>query len=86
MHYATAPASLQGCESRSPDRNDTNWLSPNMLSSYRPKSLLYIFSKEKNLINQLSLSWGVRAIFYDEEESLDHIFSDRLGFYRKEDL
>jgi len=50
-----------------------------MLSSFRPKSLLYIFSKERSLINQLSLSWGVRAIFYDEEESLDHIFSDQLG-------
>ena len=50
-----------------------------MLSSYRPKSLLYIFSKEKSLINQLSLSWGVRALFYDEEESLDDIFFDQIG-------
>jgi pyruvate kinase len=50
-----------------------------MLSSFRPKSLLYIFSKERSLINQLSLSWGVRALFYDEEESLDHIFSDQIG-------
>ncbi|MEO8568080.1 MAG: pyruvate kinase [Ginsengibacter sp.] len=50
-----------------------------MLSSYRPKSFLYIFSKESSLINQLSLSWGVRAIFYDEEESLDDIFFDQLG-------
>lgn len=50
-----------------------------MLSSYRPKSFLYIFSKEKTLINQLSLSWGVRALFYDEEESLDDIFFDQIG-------
>ena len=50
-----------------------------MLSSYRPKSYLYVFSKEKSLINQLSLSWGVRAIFYDEEESLDDIFFDQIG-------
>ena len=28
-----------------------------MLSSYRPKSPLFIFSKEQSLINQLSLSW-----------------------------
>jgi pyruvate kinase len=49
-----------------------------MLSSYRPKSFLYIFSKEITLINQLSLSWGVRAIFYDEEESLDDIFFDQI--------
>lgn len=54
-----------------------------MLSSYRPKSLLYIFSKVPSLINQLSLSWGVRAIFYDEEESLDGIFSDQIGILRE---
>jgi pyruvate kinase len=54
-----------------------------MLSSYRPKSFLYIFSKEKSLINQLSLSWGVRAIFYDEEESLDDIFYDQISILRE---
>ncbi|HEY5368798.1 MAG TPA: pyruvate kinase [Hanamia sp.] len=54
-----------------------------MLSSYRPKSFLYVFSKEVSLINQLSLSWGVRAIFYDEEESLDDIFSDQIGILRE---
>jgi pyruvate kinase len=54
-----------------------------MLSSYRPKSMLYIFSKEKSLINQLSLSWGVRAFFYDEEESLDDIFSDQIGILKE---
>ncbi len=54
-----------------------------VLSSYRPKSLLYVFSKEKSLINQLSLSWGVRAIFYDEEESLDDIFFDQIGILQQ---
>lgn len=54
-----------------------------MLSSYRPKSLLYIFSKELKLINQLSLSWGVRAFFYDEEESLDDIFFDQIGILKE---
>ncbi len=54
-----------------------------MLSSYRPKSLLYIFSKVPSLINQLSLSWGVRAIFYNEEESLDDIFYDQLNILRE---
>jgi pyruvate kinase len=49
-----------------------------MLSSYRPKSPLYIFSKEKTLISQLSLSWGVRAFYYAEEDSLDDIISDQI--------
>jgi pyruvate kinase len=48
-----------------------------ILSSYRPKSPLYIFSKEKSLINQLSLSWGVRAFYYAEEESVDDIIHDQ---------
>ncbi len=54
-----------------------------MLSSYRPKSLLYVFTKERSLVNQLSLSWGVRAFFYDEEESLDDIFSDQIEILRE---
>jgi pyruvate kinase len=48
-----------------------------MLSSYRPKSPLYIFSKQKSVINQLSLSWGVRAFHYAEEESVDGILRDQ---------
>jgi pyruvate kinase len=54
-----------------------------MLSSYRPQSPLYIFSKEKSLINQLSLSWGVRAFYYAEEESLDDIISDQLNILKE---
>ncbi len=63
-----------------------------MLSSYRPQSPLYIFSKEKTLINQLSLSWGVRAFYYGEEESLDDIIFDQIdilkerGFLKKGDI
>lgn len=54
-----------------------------MLSSYRPKSPLYIFSKEKTLINQLSLSWGVRAIYYAEENSLDDIIYDEIEILKQ---
>jgi pyruvate kinase len=54
-----------------------------MLSSYRPKSPLYIFSKERSLINQLSLSWGVRAFYYGEEESLDNIIADQLNILKE---
>jgi pyruvate kinase len=54
-----------------------------MLSSYRPQVPLYIFSKEKTLINQLSLSWGVRAFYYAEEESLDDIIFDQLNILKE---
>ncbi|SFP90196.1 pyruvate kinase [Parafilimonas terrae] len=53
------------------------------LSSYRPKSPLYIFTKVKSLVNQLSLSWGVRAFYYDEEISLDDIIFDQINILRE---
>lgn len=54
-----------------------------MLSSYRPKAPLYIFTKEKSLVNQLTLSWGVRAFYYDEEESLDDIIFDQIDILKE---
>lgn len=54
-----------------------------MLSSYRPKAPLYIFTKERFLVNQLSLSWGVRAFHYNEEHSLDDIFADQIDILKE---
>ncbi|MEX6687173.1 pyruvate kinase [Danxiaibacter flavus] len=54
-----------------------------VLSSYRPKSPLYVFTKKKKLVNQLSLSWGVRAFYYDEEESLDDIIFDQINILKE---
>jgi pyruvate kinase len=63
-----------------------------VLSSYRPKAPLFIFTKVRSLVNQLSLSWGVRAFYYDEENSLDEIIFDEInilkerGFLKKGDV
>lgn len=55
-----------------------------MLSSYRPKAPLYIFSKEVSLLSQLSLGWGIRAFFYnDDEADLDTIFADQINILKK---
>jgi pyruvate kinase len=54
-----------------------------ILSSYRPKSPLYIFSKQSALINQLSLSWGVRAFYYSEEEGIDSIIHDQHAILKE---
>ena len=54
-----------------------------MLSSYRPKAPLFIFTKERSLVNQLSLSWGVRAFYYDEEESMDDIIDDQIKILKE---
>ncbi len=54
-----------------------------IVSSYRPQSALFVFTKKKTLVNQLSLSWGVRAFYYDEEESLDKIINDQLNILKE---
>jgi pyruvate kinase len=54
-----------------------------MLSSYRPLSALYVFTKTRALVNQLSLSWGVKAFFYDNEVSIDDIIADQVNFLKE---
>ncbi len=54
-----------------------------VLSSYRPKAPLFIFTKKRYLVNQLSLSWGVRAFYYDEENSLDAIINDEVQILKE---
>jgi pyruvate kinase len=54
-----------------------------MLSSFRPKAPLYIFTKERTLVNQLSLSWGTRAFYYAEEVSVDDIITDQINILKE---
>ena len=46
------------------------------LSSHRPSANIFVFTKNKKLITQLSLVWGVRAFYYDEQISTDATFQD----------
>ncbi|WP_183575559.1 pyruvate kinase [Mucilaginibacter sp. X5P1] len=46
------------------------------ISSYRPKASTYIFTSNKQLLNALSLVWGVKAFYYDKLESTDQSISD----------
>jgi pyruvate kinase len=41
------------------------------ISSFRPKSLIYIFTSNLRLINTLSLVWGVRSFYYKGFDSTD---------------
>ena len=57
-----------------------------MLSSYRPQSPLYVFTKTQTLVNQLSLSWGVKAFYFDKEESMDNTIADQISFLKDKGL
>ncbi|MDN3582275.1 pyruvate kinase [Mucilaginibacter flavus] len=46
------------------------------ISSHRPKASTYIFTSNKQLLNALSLVWGVRSFYYDKLESTDDTIND----------
>jgi pyruvate kinase len=46
------------------------------LASHRPLASIFIFTSSKSLITQLSLVWGVRAYFFDNQTSTDATFQD----------
>lgn len=47
-----------------------------MLSSYRPKADIFIFTENRNLLNTLSICWGVRAFFYNKFVGTDTSIRD----------
>ncbi len=46
------------------------------LSSHRPKAYIYVFTESEELLNTVSLIWGVRAFHYNKFVSTDQTISD----------
>jgi len=56
------------------------------ISSYRPEARTFIFTSNRNLLNTLSLVWGVKGFFYDRMESTDDTISDVNAILKKENM
>lgn len=54
-----------------------------MVSSYRPRQHIFIFSSDINMLKTLSLVWGVRCFYYDKFTSTDDTIHDVQGFLIK---
>lgn len=46
------------------------------VSSYRPKSDIYIFSSVRPMLGTMNLVWGVKAFYYDKFSSTDETIED----------
>jgi pyruvate kinase len=55
------------------------------ISSHRPKASIFIFTRNKNLITQMSLVWGVRAYYYENQISTDATFEDIENTLKRDD-
>jgi len=62
------------------------------ISSWRPKSMIHVFTPNRKILNMLSLIWGVRGFYYDRFVSTDNTVSDvkyilkDLGYLNTNDL
>ncbi len=56
------------------------------ISSHRPKASSFIFTSNRNLLNTLSLLWGVKGFYYDKSESTDQSIADINRILREERL
>mgnify|MGYP001017757629 FL=1 len=55
-----------------------------MLASNRPKADIHIFTSNKNLLNTLSLVWGVDVYLYDKFVCTDESIDDILEILKNE--
>jgi pyruvate kinase len=46
------------------------------IAGHRPKTKIIVFTANRQIMNQMSLVWGVEAFFYDKMESTDQSFKD----------
>jgi len=56
------------------------------IASQRPKSTIFVFSSNQQILTQLNLVWGVRAFYYDKQISTDHTIADIKYLLKKENL
>jgi len=56
------------------------------ISSQRPKSPIFVFTGNKQILTQLNLVWGVRGFYYDKMVSTDHTIADIKYILKKEGL
>lgn len=56
------------------------------ISSFRPKSMICIFSSDHGLLNTLNLLWGVHSFHYDRFTTTDETIDDKIEILKKAEI
>ena len=46
------------------------------VSSQRPQATIFMFTSNRDVLNQMNLVWGVKTVFYEKMVSTDHTIAD----------
>jgi len=56
------------------------------IASNRPNSFIYVFTHNKNILNTLSLFWGIYGFYYDKFNSTDQTIKDLHAFLKRKKI
>jgi pyruvate kinase len=56
------------------------------ISSHRPDADIYVFTRNKALLRKMSLVWGVRAFYFDEQDDMDQAIQRSIDFLKEQNL
>lgn len=56
------------------------------IASYRPDCDVYFFTSSKELLNRMSLVWGVKAFYFNDYETIDHAIEYTINFLKNKGL
>ena len=56
------------------------------MSSFRPRSHIFVFSNDRKLLRTLMLAWGLRGFYYDDFKSTDQSICDTIAVLKSHDL
>ncbi len=53
------------------------------VSSYRPKAFIYAFTNNHNILNTMSMFWGVVGFYYDRGSTTDQLIEETIDILHK---
>jgi pyruvate kinase len=56
------------------------------ISSYRPKSDIFVFTSNKSLLRKMSLLWGVQAFYFEEDKNIEEAIQYSIDFLKERKL
>jgi pyruvate kinase len=56
------------------------------ISSHRPNSDIFVFTRNTTLLRKMSLVWGVRAFYMEEHENMDEAIQYSMDFLKSRNL
>ncbi|MBI4946922.1 MAG: pyruvate kinase [Bacteroidetes bacterium] len=56
------------------------------IAGYRPNADIYFFTNHKEIVNRMSLIWGIKAFYFDKNDTIDQAIEYTINFLKEKGL